>query len=134
MTACGVGSLLICKEQMELSEDRKPPAWIDDAIAKGTEWLDKNFDAGQNAAAPRQELFYYLYGVERVGDLSGRKEFNGKDWYLRGALLLLERQMGDGKWEDSTGFPPTDVLGTCFALLFLKRATIPVVTLSDAER
>lgn len=137
MTACGVGGLLICKEQMELSSDRekdkekKPPAWIDDSIAKGMEWLDKNFDAERNAGADQQELFYYLYGVERVGDLSGRKEFNGKDWYLRGATLLLDRQEADGKWNDSTGFPPGDVLGTCFALLFLKRATIPVVTVSE---
>jgi hypothetical protein len=94
-------------------------------------WLDKNFDAEQNAGAERPELFYYLYGIERVGDLTGRKEFNGKDWYLRGATLLLDRQEADGKWNDSSGFPPGDVLGTCFALLFLKRATIPVVTVSE---
>ncbi|HEX5136330.1 MAG TPA: prenyltransferase/squalene oxidase repeat-containing protein [Planctomycetota bacterium] len=134
MTACGVGSLLICKEQMDLSEDKKAPPWIDDSIKRGMEWLDKNFDAETNSGAERPELFYYLYGVERVGDLSGRKEFNGKDWYLRGAMLLLDRQEGDGKWSDPTGYPPTDVLGTCFALLFLKRATVPVVTFSEPEK
>jgi hypothetical protein len=133
MTACGIGCLLICKEQMDLSAEKKAPAWIDDSIKRGMEWLDKNFDAETNAGAERQEHFYYLYGVERVGDLSGRKEFNGKDWYLRGALLLLERQDADGKWTDATGYPPTDVLGTCFALLFLKRATPPVVTFSGPE-
>lgn len=132
MTACGVGCLLICKEQMELSKEKKPPAWIDGAIAKGIEWLDKNFDAEQNVGhVERPDLFYYLYGVERVGDLTGRKEFNGKDWYLRGATLLLERQDADGKWIDASGWEPHDVLGTCFALLFLKRATIPVVTIGD---
>jgi hypothetical protein len=131
MTACGIGCLLICKEQMELSAERKPPEWIDGAIKAGMDWLDKNFAAETNSGAERQELFYYLYGVERVGDLSGRKEFNGKDWYLRGAMLLLERQEADGKWTDATGFPPTDVLGTCFALLFLKRATPPVVTFRE---
>ncbi len=137
MTACGIGSLLICKEQIELAAARtkdkamKPPAWIDDAIKNGMAWLDKHFDAERNEAAERQELFYYLYGVERVGDLSGRREFNGKDWYLRGATMLVERQDADGKWIDPSGFPPEDVLGTCFALLFLKRATIPVVTFTD---
>jgi len=45
-----------------------------------------------------------------------------------------ERQDGDGKWSDATGYPPTDVLGTCFALLFLKRATPPVVTFSGPEK
>jgi len=131
MTACGIGSLLICKEQIELSKAKKPPEWIDGAIAKGMEWLDKNFEADRNVQAERGELFYYLYGVERVGDLSGRTEFNGKNWYVRGAMLLLERQDAEGKWVDATGFEPHDVLGTCFALLFLKRATIPVVTISD---
>ncbi len=132
MTACGVSCLLICKEQMELSEERKPPAWIADSIAKGMDWLDKNFEVDRNVGQNgSQEIFYYLYGIERVGDLSGRKEFNGKDWYTRGAMLLLERQEADGKWQDSTGYRPHDVLGSCFALLFLKRATIPVVTFSD---
>lgn len=132
MTACGIGSLLICKEQMELSKEKKPPEWIDGAIAKGTEWLDKNFDAEKNVGAvERADLFYCLYGVERVGDLSGRKEFNGKDWYTRGAMLLIERQEEGGKWTDASGWEPHDVLGTCFALLFLKRATIPVVTISE---
>jgi hypothetical protein len=68
-----------------------------------------------------------------VGDLTGRKEFNGKDWYVRGAIFLLERQDEDGKWVDATGFRPHDVLGTCFALLFLKRATPPVVTYSGDD-
>jgi hypothetical protein len=131
MTACGVSCLLICKEQIGLIKDKPMPPGIDEAIANGMAWLDKNFEADQNAGAPKPELFYYLYGIERVGDLSGRKEFNGKDWYTRGAMLLLERQEADGKWQDSTGFPPYDVLGTCFALLFLKRATIPVVTVSE---
>jgi hypothetical protein len=131
MTACGVGSLLICKEQMAFSKETKPPEWIDSAIAKGMDWLDKSFDAENNAGADRQELFYYLYGIERVGDLAGRKEFNGKDWYTRGAMLLLERQAEDGKWVDPTGFEPHDVLGSCFALLFLKRATPPVVTFTE---
>jgi hypothetical protein len=132
MTACGIGSLLICKEQIALSKEKKPPEWIDGAIAKGLEWLDKNFDAAQNVGhVERPDLFYYLYGVERVGDLTGRKEFNGKDWYTRGAVLLLEQQKEGGKWIDATGWEPQDVLGTCFALLFLKRATIPVVTISE---
>jgi hypothetical protein len=133
MTACAVGSLLICKEQLELV-GKKAPDGTDAAIQSGMEWLDKNFDATTNTGADRPELFYYLYGVERVGDLAGRKEFAGKDWYVRGALHLLERQEEDGKWQDATGYQPHDVLGTCFALLFLKRATPPVVTFSGPEK
>jgi hypothetical protein len=135
MTACGVGSLLICKEQLELV-GKKAPDGTDAAIKSGMEWLDKNFDATTNAGSGEHggHLFYYLYGVERVGDLAGRKEFNGKDWYVRGAMHLLQLQTEDGKWQDATSFRPHDVLGTTFALLFLKRATPPVVTFSGPEK
>jgi len=125
MTACGVACLVICKEQLELI-DKRPPSWIDDSIKRGMEWLDSNFRAGGNPGG--RHHYYYLYGIERVGDLTGRKEFAAKDWYVRGAQFLLRHQNEDGKWVDSTAFKPHDVIGTCFALLFLKRATPPTVT------
>jgi len=131
MAACGIGSLVICREQMLLakeidSDQPAPPAWIDEAIEKGLGWLDKNFVANRSPNGGRH--YYYLYGVERVGDLTDRKDFNGKDWYTRGAEVLLAHQDADGKWTDGTAFPPQDVIGSCFALLFLKRATPPAVT------
>ncbi len=129
MTACGIGILLICKEQMELN-NQEPPSWIDNSIQRGLKYLDEVWDANHNKGthSAGSEHFYYLYGVERVGDLTGRSEFGGQNWYVRGAEYLLAHQDANGKWTDSTGFPPRDVLGTCFALLFLKRATPPVVT------
>jgi len=127
MTACGVGCLLICREQMALAGQPKLP-WIDDAIDRGMGWLDKNFDATRNPGGSNHH-YYYLYGIERVGDLTGRKEFNGKDWYVRGARLLIEQQSDIGWWKDRTeAFPPQDVNSTTLALLFLKRATPPTVT------
>ncbi len=50
---------------------------------------------------------------------------------MRGAEFLLAQQHADGSWNDATCMRPTDTLGTCFALLFLKKATIPAVTLSE---
>lgn len=127
MTACGIGSLLICKEQME-KEEIPVPDWFGPAIKKGMDWLDQNFDATRNPGAAKH-LYYYLYGIERVGDLTGRKEFNGKDWYVRGARLLVAHQSAEGWWKDPTHeFPPSDVNSTTLALLFLKRATPPTVT------
>ncbi|MHC4954175.1 MAG: prenyltransferase/squalene oxidase repeat-containing protein [Planctomycetota bacterium] len=130
LTACGVGCLLICKEQMLLAK-QTPPSWMDDSIKRGMKWLDKNFIAHQNPGGGKHH-FYYLYGVERVGDLTGRKEFNGKDWYVRGARHLVAHQDENGRWIDPTeAFPPKDVNSTTLALLFLKRATPPTVTFSD---
>ena len=72
----------------------------------------------------------HLYGIERVGALSGRHEIGGKAWYPRGAEWLVEQQKESGAWEDETCMRPREVLGTCFALLFLKKATPPAVTVS----
>ena len=74
--------------------------------------------------------YYHLYTLERLGALSGKREFGGKSWYIRGAAFLLREQAQDGSWTDRSCMDPEDVLGTCFALLFLKRATPPTVTIS----
>ncbi|MHC4224361.1 MAG: prenyltransferase/squalene oxidase repeat-containing protein [Planctomycetota bacterium] len=129
MDACGIASLVICREQMEL-QSQPIPEWMNTAIKKGLGHLDQVFTAKYNQGGSHH--YYFLYGVERVGDLTGRKVFNGKDWYFRGAEFLIEAQQDDGKWVDQTAFgPPRDVLGTCYALLFLKRATIPTITTSE---
>jgi len=132
MDACGVGSLLICKEQLQLAKMQVPP-WIDGAIEKGIGHLDQVFSAQENKGYHdgSSNHFYYLYAVERVGDLTGRKVFNQMDWYVRGATMLCDSQAQNGSWTDSTTYEPRDVLGTCFALLFLKRATIPVITTNE---
>ena len=67
-----------------------------------------------------------LYGLERACELTGTARIQGRDWYHEGALQLLAQQQpngsirgeGDGLLLDST----------CFALLFLKKATLPAVT------
>jgi hypothetical protein len=131
MTAAGLSSLLICREQMALL-DSDPPAWLDETVAKAFSHLGKHFDPSENRSPdPGRYHYCYLYAVERVGMLSGRRELGGKDWYVRGAKWLLEEQKEDGRWVDRTCMRPEDVLGTCFALLFLKRATVPVITPSD---
>ena len=43
------------------------------------------------------------------------------DWYFDGARKLLEAQRPDGSWDASHFKKPT--WDTCFAILFLKRAT-----------
>jgi len=135
MTAAGVACAVICKEQLERTKDDKypVPSFADSLIKKGLARLDETWDVRKNqrgggGRSHGSHHYYYLYAVERVGDLTGRKEFNGKDWYVRGAKFLLSHQAEDGKWVDTTAGKPADVLGTCFALLFLKRSTIPTVT------
>jgi hypothetical protein len=42
---------------------------------------------------------------------------------FEGAVQLLARQKTDGSWDESGGTRTTE---TCFALLFLRRATAPL--------
>src|SRR5262249_36748723 len=67
---------------------------------------------------------YFLWTVERVGMLYGLSKINDKDWYHWGADVLVEAQQKEGHWATG-GYPGADQLtDTCFALLFLKRATL----------
>ena len=68
---------------------------------------------------------YYLYAVERAAILDRVKRVNNRDWYFEGAAYLLDRQRRSGGWDR----PDSDTVDTCFALLFLKRATIPLMPL-----
>jgi hypothetical protein len=136
MTAASIASLLICKEQLILAK-KAVPDWLDGSVADGIKFLGEILDIETNRGDESIKEhrpgyhYYHLYGLERAGVLSGKKEFGGKAWYTRGATFLLSHQHEDGRWEDETCMRPTDVLGTCFALLFLKRATPPpAVTVS----
>jgi hypothetical protein len=48
------------------------------------------------------------------------KRMGKHDWYVEGARYLVGAQSSGGSWKDS-------LVSTSFALLFLKRGTVPVV-------
>ena len=133
MTACGIVSLVICREQLERNK-QAPPDWIEPVLKKAIVAFTGLYQPAQNSREGGGDVwhnYYYMYGVERTGGILGRKEFGGADWYLRGATHLVGAQQQDGKWVDESAVKPRDVLGTCYALLFLKRATRPAAV---AER
>ncbi|HZE96742.1 MAG TPA: prenyltransferase/squalene oxidase repeat-containing protein [Planctomycetota bacterium] len=107
MTAGGIGSLVIFRWMLH-----KP--WVDQPpVKRGMEWLDANV----KGRLPKWNI-YYLYGVERAGMLYGTDLIGTKDWYDDGAEWLIEHQAENGSWRNVTD--------TCFAILFLKRATSPL--------
>ncbi len=117
-------------------ESEVPARWLDPKIKKAFAHLGTVFDPSVNKEEEKEESPYYtagyhychLYAVERVGSLARRHLIGGRDWYRLGANFLLAKQSFEGSWSDSTCMRPRSTLGTCFALLFLKRATLPVVT------
>jgi hypothetical protein len=117
MTAAGAGVLAIAEIGL-----RSAGRWTDElgqAIVAGRErgqqWLAREFSVSTNPRGGGGP-FYYLYGLERLGALSGVARFGDHDWYQEGASFLVAHQVPlDGSWGGLTD--------TCFALLFLKRAT-----------
>lgn len=115
MTAGGIGSLVIFRWMLH-----KP--WAEEAhVKKGMEWLDANV----KARLPKWHI-YYLYGIERAGMLYGTDLIGTRDWYDEGAEWLIEHQADNGSWRN--------VPDTCFAILFLKRATAPLPGVASVGR
>jgi hypothetical protein len=126
MTAGGVSSLAIC--DYILGKDSKRAA-----VKAGMNWIAQFWVVSSN--------YYYLYGLERAGVLCGTEKFGRYAWYPLGAQWVLEHQDPSGAWlldkpnpekpDDNTAW---NTWNTCFAILFLKRATRPLVASEDPKR
>jgi hypothetical protein len=135
MTCAGVGSMLICSDRLGLREAEVLPNGSvqccglqssDDHIERGIAWLGKQ-SLNDNPGMSAWHL-YYLYGIERVGRLSGRRFLGDLDWYRSGAAVLLRsRDTLNGQWKGGGIIESNPVLGTSFALLFLAKGKRPIL-------
>lgn len=119
MTAGAVGALVIC--DYVLGADWKR----DDVVNAGVNWIRDNFSVMDNPRRGRAHHYYYLYALERAGILYGTETFGRHEWYPEGAAVLLKEQGPDGSWGS--------VADTCFAILFLRRATRALVESRDSK-
>jgi hypothetical protein len=114
------------------STPRRYKRWekkLNKGIRDGCGWLAKNFTVTGNPGRGGYH-YYFLYGLERVGVLTLCRMLDKHDWYQEGATHLLGAQAGDGSW---TAGGESALVNTCFALLFLKRATTPIVQIPETE-
>lgn len=135
MTAAMVACLAIAQEQLALQGSSKlnPKlrAEIRGLMLGGWVWLDRNWGVDRNPAKQNGRWYYYwLYSLERAAILDAVKRVSGRDWYFEGAQELLLRQGRDGGWPRSGA---VRISRTCFALLFLKRATAPITSHTDGK-
>ena len=97
------------------------------AVERGLTWLGKNFSVRVNPG-DNNWLLYYLYGLERVGRLTGRRFIGGHDWYREGAELLVHEQDEiSGSWRGVGTAESNPLVATSWALLFLSNGSRPVV-------
>lgn len=119
MTAAGIGTLALVKECAGERLADTLARQIDSSIALGVAWIGAHFSVETNPVR-KDWLYYWLYGLERVGSLLRLDRIGGHDWYLEGARYIVAKQRGDGYWEQFGWWSLHD---TCFALLFLQRAS-----------
>jgi hypothetical protein len=120
MTVGAVGALVIY-DYIQAKDWKR-----DQDVQDGVAWIGTNFSVADNPKHGNKHHYYYLYGLERAGILFGTEKFGSHEWYPEGANLLIEQQAADGSWGDT--------VDTCFAILFLRRATRPLVESKDASR
>ena len=132
MTTAGLTGLTICQAALADYDIRrlKLVAGIERARHAAFGWFARHMTVRHNPGWVNRQprwVYYYLYGLERSCVLSAVQSINGRDWYFEGATMLLGLQGNDGSW-------PAEANGdgvierTAMAVLFLKRASLPVVT------
>ncbi|KAA3614340.1 MAG: hypothetical protein DWQ01_01150 [Planctomycetota bacterium] len=130
MTAAGVSMLALAQEALG---DKMPLEYrkrCQQSIDLGLAWLAEHFTVEKNPGGSPAWVYYYLYGLERIGSLLGVEQIGDFDWYWLGADFLVQSQKPSGEWSTSgrQEWPPKPLIlgNTCFALLFLVKASTAV--------
>ncbi|MCA8914238.1 MAG: hypothetical protein KDB90_02410 [Planctomycetes bacterium] len=145
LTAAGISSLTICMDELKVRGKLKEALAMKIGLTiRGAEgWVRRNYYKAEIINGPTSPLavatsdgwgiFYNLYSVERGCVLAGIRQLEGEvDWYQIGADGLIDNQNMDGSWGTAYAAMPgrsdQQIVNTCLAILFLKRAAMPVIT------
>ena len=140
MTTAGLSNLLITGADLEVGRQKLRDDGVAElcgiyeenkAVADALRWVGNNFPAKltvERARAAFQHPYYGLYGIERVGRLTGNRFIGGHDWYRLGCEFFVETQKADGRWDgEGRQFDHWPVVATSFSLLFLSKGRTPVL-------
>ena len=102
------------------------------ALERGFRWLARHFSVQGNPTirGPANAWhYYYLYGLERAGRMTGRRFIGNHDWYREGAdhLVLHAKAPFDEAWTGGGHAENNTHIATSMALLFLSKGRRPVV-------
>jgi hypothetical protein len=153
MTCAGITSLVITMDRLTAGDAKVAGDAVAccgeqediEPIERALEWMGNHFSVERNPVASgspagvigSDSLLYYLYGMERVGRLTGRRFFVTRDragrsvdhdWYREGATHLVNMQdTFTGNWKGVGHAESEPLIGTSFALLFLAKGLRPVL-------
>lgn len=137
MTCAGISSLIITglrryqgSEQIRGDQiEGCGTGGFDRRVQKGIDWMASRFTVNVNPGESSGIWkYYYLYGVERAGRLSGVRYFGQNDWYREGAReLVAEQDRLQGFWRGADNIERDPLIATSFSLLFLAKGRAPVL-------
>ncbi len=135
MTCAGISSMVIASGRLTSGHSSINGDQVlccggggdNEKVERALVWLGNKFSVRANPN-DRMWLLYYLYGVERVGRLTGRRFIGKHDWYREGAEMLVREQDDfSGYWRGTGATESNPLVGTSLALLFLSKGRRPVV-------
>jgi hypothetical protein len=135
MTCAGISSVVIASGRLTSGNSSIQGGQIQccgggmdhQEVERALVWLGNKFSVRTNPN-DRMWLLYYLYGVERVGRLTGRRFIGKHDWYREGAEMLVREQDDfSGYWRGTGATESKPLVSTSLALLFLSKGRRPVV-------
>jgi hypothetical protein len=136
MTCAGISSLVITGLRRYTGTERLVGDRIENCgsggfdrrVQAGVDWLASRFAVEANPGSERIWKYYYLYGLERAGRLSGIRYFGRNDWYREGAReLVRDQDRLQGFWRGVDNIERDPLIATSFALLFLAKGRAPVL-------
>ncbi len=137
MTCAGISSMVITGlKRFEGQEVLLPDGTIRNCgsgglnvdLQRGIDWMATHFRVSENFGQGQLWKFYYLYGLERAGRLTGQRFFGQHDWYREGAEYLVhEQDKLTGQWVGRDSIENQPTIATSFALLFLAKGRAPVL-------
>lgn len=132
LTAASLSGMIVARAGM-LGIERAPKRRLrelDAAIDASFAWLGREFTTRANpgfVGKADKHWHYWLYSLERACELAGVARLCGRDWYYEGAMSLLAQQQKTGAFKAGSG-ETMAIEATCFAVLFLKKSTLPAIT------
>ena len=137
MTSAGISSLVITGiKRFQGQEVLLPSGEIRNCGKSGTnvnlqhgiDWMSTHFRVRENWGRGQLWKYYFLYGLERAGRLTGQRFFGEHDWYREGAEYLVgEQDKLQGYWTGGEHLEREPIISTSFALLFLAKGRAPVL-------